>query len=232
MRVRNSNRINRLRNQQAMVLPIVISPVFVLVLIRLGLEEVTTAEKMVFRLTLHIEKINGNANFPTTSPTTGSLQLLIDDLSHTATEINGGDLSKIPHRETLMLQSENAIRLLSYDIQKQSAGDPEKIQSAGFEVRKGRSAAKPVGQVLKLKSKTFVDGKIKLSWGKVPYSRMNFIDVTSNPVAGPWAPMGKTGRSSIVFTGLNPGQMYYFRVYGSNNLGDGEPGGPIGQRSL
>ncbi len=232
MRVRNSNRINRLRNQHIIVLPLFVQPMFILVLIKLALEEQKTAGKMVERLLLHIDKINGNLNFPSTTPSTANLQLLVDDLSATNTAIEGGDLSRIPHRDTLMMQADNSIRLLSYDIQKQSGGDAEKIKSAGFETRKGKGASQPVDEVKKMRSKTFVGGKIKLLWGRLAYSRMNYVETSDNPAGGPWTPVGKTTRSSFVMDGLVPGRLYYFRVYGSNNLGDGPPSGPQEQRSM
>lgn len=232
MRVRNRNRVNWLHNQQVIQLPIILSPVFVMVMIKIGLRGITNPTKMVFRLSLLIKKLNGNPNFPVTSPTTGTLQMLEDALSQTITEITGGDLSRIPHREALLLEAENAIRLLSYDIQKQSGGDSEKIQSAGFEVRKGRSASQEAGGVFNLRAKPLATTKIKLLWNKIAFSRMNYVEVTDNPTIGTWVPIGKTTRSSFVATGLIPGNLYFFRVYGSNNLGDGASGSPVEQRSL
>jgi len=227
MRARNRERVNRLRHQK-----IILAPVFILVLIKLGLDEITTPAKMLLRLLLHIDKLTGNANFPTTVPTIATLQSTADALSETIVAIEAGDHSLIPHRDTLMLTAENHIRKLSFDIQNQSNGDAEKIQSAGFEVRKGRGASQPVGGVVNLKSKPVGPGKIKLSFKRVANSKLNFIETTANPVTGPWIPLGKTTRSSYTVEGLTPGSLHYFRVYGSNSLGDGNPSEPVEQRSL
>lgn len=231
MRERNRNRINRLRNQQTIVLPVMM-PIFVVVLIKLNLEAVAVPLKMVERLQLHISKLSGNTNFPTTVPGIPILQALATELSDTITAIDAGDKGKIPHRDTLMLTAENLIRQLSYDIQNQSAGDAEKIQSAGFEVRKGRGSSQKVGDVLKLRSKPFKGGKVKLLWAKIPFSRMNFIEMTDDPVNGHWVPIGKTTKSSFEVEGLTPGKLSYYRVYGSNTLGDGTASGPVEQRAL
>ena len=228
MRTRNSERVNRLQKQQTIIL----APVFLLVLIKLGLEEITTPMKMVERLVLLGTKLDGNVNFPTTKPSFTDLKALGSDLATTIIAIDGGDKSQIPHRDTLMLQAENMIRQLSYDIQNQSMGDEEKIKSAGFAVRKGRGASQPVAQVTNFKVKVLGNGKLKLSWKRLANSVMNFIEITNNPVTAVWSPKGKTHKSSFIADGLIPGQVYYLRVYASNDLGDGNPSDPAEQRVL
>lgn len=227
MRTRNRQRINKLRNQQ-----VVWSPLIVVVLIKVSLEEITTPAKMVLRLQLYIDKLTGNANFPVTNPSIPTLEGLATDLAATIVLIDGGDFSKIPHRDSVMLLAANAIRKLSYDIQFQSNGDAEKMQSAGFAVRKGKGASQPVGDVLNMRAAPVGPGKVKLRWKRILRSRMNYIESTSDPVTGNWKPVGNTTKSSFVIEGLVPGSLTYFRVYGSNNLGDGNPGDPVEQRSL
>ncbi len=228
MRARNRERVNRLRNQQAIIL----APVFILVLIKLDFRSITTALKMVARLQLHIEKLTDNIYFPVTVPSIPDMQTLVGDLGNTIIDIDGGDLSKIPHRDTLMLQAENMIRKLSYDIQNQSNGNAEMIQSAGFEVRKGKGATQPVGVPVNFTTKELGGGKVKLKWKRLSNSNMNFLEITDNPVTGNWLPIGKTHKSSFIAVGLTPGQVYYFRVYGSNNLGDGNFSEPEEQRVM
>ena len=181
---------------------------------------------------LHSQKLDGNANFPTTKPSFTDLQNTAADLAKTIMAIEGGDISRIPHRNTVMLEAENMIRQLSYDIQNQSMGDEEKIKSAGFAVRKGKGASQPVGLVTKFKTKALGNGKVKLSWKRFANSDMNFIEVTDNPVTGVWKPIAKTHRSSFIMEELIAGQVYYFRVYGSNSLGDGNPSEPAEQRVM
>ncbi len=228
MRAKNRERVNRLRNQQTVIL----TPVFVLVLIKLGLEDITTPMKMVERLLLHGSKLDGNVHFPVTNPTFTDLKLMGKDLGDTIIKIDAGDKSLIPHRDTLMLEADNMIRQLSYDIQNQSKGNSEKIQSAGFSVRKGKGASQTVVQVTNLKVKVLGNGKLKLNWKRISNSVMNFIEITDNPVTGVWSPKGKTHRASFIAEGLTPGNVYYLRVYASNDLGDGNPSDPAEQRVL
>ncbi len=216
MRARNRERVNRLRHQQT-----ILAPVFVLVMIKLALDKVAMPLRMVERLAVHMEKLTGNIYFPVTVPSVAEIQALITDLGNTITEIEGGDLSRIPHRDTLMLTAENMIRKLSYDIQNQSAGDAEKIKSSGFEVRKGKGATQPVGDPVNFRAKEMGGGKVKLKWKRFSNSNMNFLEITDNPVTGNWTPIGKTRKSSFIAEGLIPGQVYFFRMHGSNNLGDG-----------
>ena len=75
MQVRNKNRVNRVKNQQTVFSP------FVLFLISLKLGDLTTPEKLLTRLRMHIEKLTGNLNFPVIDPTLVQIQDLVADYS-------------------------------------------------------------------------------------------------------------------------------------------------------
>ena len=227
MRANKRAPVNRWPHQ-----PIILSPVFILVLAKLGFNQLRSPQKLLGRLQLHIAKLTGNAWFPVTEPSLSAIQTLADELEKTIQKIEAGDKSFIPHRQTLVMEAENAIRKLSYDIQNLSNGNEEMIKSAGFAVRQGKGATKPVGEVMQITAEPIGPGKVILHWKKIAYSRMNFIEITDNPVTGTWKPLDKTGKSSFIVTGLTPGALYYFRVYGSNSLGDSNPSESAEQRSL
>ena len=78
-------------------------------------------------------------------------------------------------------------------------------------------------------------GKIKLRWVADKDARIYVIEqlMSTGPIpAGEWEVIGKTRNVSFTVTGLNPGQLYTFRVYGSNGNADGNPSDPAEQRSL
>ncbi len=227
MRAHKRAPVNRSQYQ-----PIILLPVFILVLAKLGFNKLRTPQKLLGRLQIHIAKLTGNAWFPVTEPSLPYMQALAEELEETIHKIEAGDKSFIPHRQTLVMKVENAIRKLSYDIQNLSNGNEEMIKSAGFDVQQGRSATKPVGEVMHLTAEPVGPGRVILRWKKIAYSRMNFIEITDNPATGNWKPLDKTGKSSFIVTGLTPGVLYYFRVYGSNSLGDSNPSEPAEQRSL
>ena len=76
-RERNRNRINRYKKATGFS----ISPLFILVLIKLGLNKLYTPELLLAQLRLFILKLTGNVNFPTTVPTLVQLQDLANALS-------------------------------------------------------------------------------------------------------------------------------------------------------
>jgi hypothetical protein len=234
-RRKNKERINRMRKQQMVVIPTTLGTIFLLVLIALRFKDLTSPEKVLERLRLHIQKLDGNVFFPTTNPTLAQIQAMATALQATIDEIVAGNKALIPHRNNLVKDSLKMIRELSYDIQYQSKGDEEKIKSSGFDTRKSPSPLPDPGQVLVLVAKPVGPGKIKLRWKKEPYSKFYIIEQLNGgiiPPAGQWDSIGRTRRVSFVVEGLNPGQLYYFRVYGSNGLVDGNPSDPAEQRSL
>src|SRR4051812_31471906 len=92
-RIKNRDRVNRLRNQQ-----VVLAPIFILVLIKLALPYGKPA-KTLARLRLHIEKLTGNPNFATTDPSIAQLTTMADELDTTIVAITAGNKALIPHRD-------------------------------------------------------------------------------------------------------------------------------------
>lgn len=229
-RKRNRDRVNRIKNQQA---PITV----ILFYIRLGLQEQNTAEKLLTRLRLHVEKLTGNVHFAVTDPPVADIQAMADDLEADIDAIGAGNKALIPHRNGLEEDAREMIRQLSYNIQFLSQGNEEKIKSAGFEVRKTNTTAPLPGQVMNLVATPVGPGKIKLKWDKDPGSAVYIIERATTlyppePAGAIWDGIGKTRRVTATIDGLVPGQIYFFRVYGTNGDADGNPSDPAEQRSL
>lgn len=204
---------------------------FFLFLVKLDLNGIN-ADKMLTRLSLHIAMLTGNANFPTTNPSIAQLQTMWGDLKAAIDGVNSGNHALIPHRNNLLADARGLIRKLSYDIQNQSNGDYEKIKSSGFDVRKEKSPSYLPEQPANLKSTAIGNGKIKLRWKALPNADMYVIESAPNPVAGPWAVVNTSTRANFVIEFLSPGQLYYFRVFGANAMGNGNPSDPAEQRCL
>ena len=204
---------------------------FLLYLVKLNISSIT-ADKMLTRLSLHIAMLTGNANFPRTNPSIAELQTMWGDLKAAIDAVNAGNHALIPHRNNLLTDAEDMIRKLSYDIQNQSNGDFEKIKSSGFDVRKDKSPSYLPAQPANLKSAAIGNGKIRLRWKSLPNADMYVMESAPNPVSGPWAVVDTSTRASFVIENLSPGQLYYFRVFGANSIGNGNPSDPVEQRCL
>ena len=217
MRIRNRDRVNRLRK-----ISFRFEPLFILVLIKLDLNK-KNAVHIKERLARYISMLTGNVHFLTTSPTIAQLQTAHDELKDLIQSASNGDRIQIELRDIKQTECEDLIRTLSYDIQHQSKGDAEKIHSAGFETRNSKTPPALPGQVLNLKVKTNgFDGQLKLRWKAVPNKLAYVISMTQMPTDIPsWAVVEKSGKASFTVKGLNPGITYYFRVFAFNSLGDG-----------
>jgi hypothetical protein len=204
----------------------------ILFIIKIGLQTVTTPEILLAKLRMHILKLSGNGNFPTTKPDMASLQALEADLEKAIDAVANGNIAQIPVRDAIARNAKEAIRRLAVNIEDQADSDPLKIVTAGFEVRKAASVNGLPEQVLQLKAKPAGPGKISLRWKKVDTALVYVIEQSSDPVNGKWDLFTKATKASITIENLNPGQLYYFRVFAINNKGDGNPSDPAEQRSL
>ena len=235
MRARNRDRINRNKKQQ-----IVLAPIFIMVLITLDLNNLSP-ENALARLRYHILMLTGNANFPVIDPTLIQLQAIADELETAIDEAKSGDHLLIEHRNTVQTEAEDMIRSLALDIEKKSGKDLEKIHSSGFKTRKDKSPSVLPADVVMMYSTSTGTGRIKLRWKKIPNAGIYLIDsFTQNgmpippmpPNPGQWDTIAKSFTTTIELTDLNPGQMYYLRVYAINQVGEGNPSAIIEQRAL
>lgn len=206
--------------------------VIVLFLVRLDLRKITTPEKLLARLRMHIQMLTGNAYFTAPEPTLPVLQAAADELEQAIDDVNSGNKARIPHRNAVVAEVEEYIRTLSYYVQLTSDGDAEKIQSAGFEVRKEPSAPQLPVQVANLRAEALGNGKIKLRWKAVSNADIYVVQASKDINNFKEAIIDKTTRSSFVLEELEPGSMYYMKVFAINGVGDGNPSDVVEQRVL
>ncbi len=217
MRLRNRDRVNRLRKQAVRL-----EPLFILVLIKLDLNNLNAA-KVAERLSIYKTMLTGNPDFPTTSPSVAELDTALGQLTALMVSASNGDRLQIELRDQKQKECEDMIRQLGYDIQHQSHGDSEKIHSAGFETRKGKSPSELPAQAQGLKAKLGVfPGTIKLRWRAVKLRSGYVVQMTTTPAdSNSWSTIHKGGKVTFEVTGLQPATVYYFRVFAFNSLGDG-----------
>ncbi|MBL0308266.1 MAG: fibronectin type III domain-containing protein [Bacteroidetes bacterium] len=226
----NHHRVNRFRNQRRPLL-FVTHPLFILVTLTYNFRALTTAEKVLARLRLHILMLTGNVHFPIVSPSLAALQAKADQLEGLIDSAKSGDHLIILKRNGVMKEAIELIRLLGYDIQKKSDGNAEKIISAGFTIRKERNSSALCAKVLIKKVRALLSAKIHLEWERVNDYTVYVIEVSTTREGGEWYLAAHSDNHSINITGykqsgefifLKPQRRYYFRMYAWNFLGDGD----------
>jgi hypothetical protein len=123
--------------------------------------------------------------------------------------------------ETLERQLDELLTAEGAYIQSASAGQENKILSAGVEVA---DAPSPVGQLpapANLRATGGdLEGEADLSWDPVP-GRDTYIAECASAATGPWNQIYVGKRSSCTTSDLSSGQMYYFRVRAVGAAGPG-----------
>ncbi|MBL0308327.1 MAG: hypothetical protein IPP77_01085 [Bacteroidetes bacterium] len=198
------------------------SPIFILVTLTYNFRQLTSAEKVLARLRMHILMLTGNIHFPVVSPAIAVLMAKANQLEGLIDSAKSGDHLIIKKRNEVNKEAIELIRLLGYDIQKKSDGDAEKIMSAGFTTRKARNASSLCASVVIKKVKALRSAKIRLEWERVNDYTVYVIEISTSREGGEWYLAAHSDNHSINITGykknekftfLQPKERYYFRMY-------------------
>ncbi|MBL0308738.1 MAG: fibronectin type III domain-containing protein [Bacteroidetes bacterium] len=228
-RVHNQNRVNRNRNKVRRA-QLLANPLMMLVTITFAFQELSTPEKVLARIRMHIMKLTGNAYFPSVDPTLADLLLKADQLEALISAAASGDHDLILQRDEVIREILAMITLLGYDIQKQSGGDRIKIESAGFKTRKVAGTTQPCTKVVIKTVESLETIEILLEWGKVKGAKVYWIEIKTEPT-GKWKVIDLAGVLNYKLNGylmddefilIQPGLRYFFRIRAWNNLGFGE----------
>lgn len=175
-----------------------------------------TFAALVDKSRTNVTKLTGNAAFPTPTPTLGDFTTAIDRLD-TAVQAYDFSRSRIEKLERDMafadLKAKRA-ELGAY-VQSISAGDPELIMSAGFEVEK---VPQPMGELpapLNVLAMTRpYPGSIEVRFGGVKgrLSYQVYICSGDPKVESDWSLVATTGKTRTIINGLISNGVYFFRV--------------------
>lgn len=168
-----------------------------------------------------VNKMTGNASFPTPNPTLADFTIAIDALDLAYTEALNRDKTKIATRNIRRTEMLTLAKLLSYYVQDVSAGNEEVILSSGYDVVR-RGDVGPVGQVLNLHTRNgYFLGSFGALWDRVTGAGAYIVEISDD---------GETFRlfrvalsTRVEITGLEPGQLYYVRVSAVGKSGHGVP---------
>jgi hypothetical protein len=204
--------------------------VVIFLLVKLGFSNLTPLQKV--KLTRHIiEKMTGNANFTTPTPTLASVGLAADAVEDAENALDGTK-AKTSVRNTAVRALNAKMRLLQGYVESASNNDPDIILTSGMAVRHARTKVgilpAPVGITAK---STEVEGQVKLKCQAVPKKAIYRVEAAPD-FGGPlvWQVVAESTKATILINNLNPGQRYYFRIYAVNAAGASGSSEPIGCR--
>ena len=157
---------------------------------------------------------NALTYFPNPSPTLPALKTFIDDFSAALFKAKTGSLLdkalKNEKKANLIsaLHEEGAYVLLA------SAGNTVIAQASGYTIAKVPTPKPPVGPATNQQLENGPNsGDMKYSFDPTPGSKAFVYQSTPDPLTenSVWASQGGTARKTM-FTGLEPGKKYWFRV--------------------
>lgn len=198
--------------------------------LKLELQEKSDAELKEFSLT-HINKMNGNAAFPTPVPSTVAFQAIHDAFSAGLTGFDAAQAAAVQATITKDATRANLEIALTQRV-KNIEGTPNltaaQAASTGFALR---ASATPVGDMPKPVNLSVTGGDLSgendLQWSPVKGRNTYLGEVAASPT-GPWTQFYVGKKSSATATGLTPGALNYFRIRAVGTNGPG-PWSDIGE---
>lgn len=191
--------------------------------------------KLVERARAIIKALTGNADFPNPTPSLAEVEAATDAVEDADNDVqNNGGRQDYLKRDLRVQTLRDLLTLLGAYVQVTSGGDPEKILSTGFKLRK---APEPVGPLpapgaLQALANRLV-GVIDLRWEQVK-GRM-FYEAQINDgdplVEANWKALINLSNNAYMATGLESGKAYSFRVRAVGAAGPGPWSDPATEKA-
>lgn len=195
--------------------------------IRLGISGKTIDEFLVYVQNI-IDKMTGNASYPTPDPTLADLQNELDLLNTLQKKALKGSVEDTLKRDKQYAKVKKMVTKLGAYVEWKSDGDPVIIASSGFENKKVRTPGGALAAPAALSAKSTVSTKADLKFNKVVGRRIYVIQMSTNIASNAWTEAGKTTKTKFTVPNLVSGRQYWFRVCASGLGGDGPFSDPAG----
>lgn len=191
-------------------------------ILKLGLDRITPSTLLV-KVRNMVNKLTGNAAFPTPTPPLADVTAAADELEAAiiAHEANPGP-GEVLERSIAYQKMKGLYTDLGGYVQAASNGDIDLIKSAGCVVRR---SASPIGELPAPKKVTAVTtpfpGRIDISWGSVHGRAMYEPEICEGDpkVESNWRVLFLTTKNRHSITGLKSDTVYYFRVKAMGTAG-------------
>jgi len=180
------------------------------------------ARQILSRMRAVIAGLTANANFPTTNPTLVALTTRADDLEQAILEAEGGDRNKVAALRVMLRKSKELLVKLATDINLQSDGSLLMALTSGFSERAPKTPAGVLPSAGNARGKALGNGRIVINWGALKGRHSYRVYSSLDPNApNSWELCGETSKNRLLIEDLTPGTLYYFRIVGVNNFGEG-----------
>lgn len=193
-------------------------------IVKLALSGLSPAQ-LVERARAIVLALTGNADFPTPAPALVDITAATDALEEADAAVlnNGGRQDRLACG-TRMQELHELLVLLGAYVQVTSTGDPEKILSSGYRLRKSREPVGPMGAPANLRAEASkLSGVIDLTWNREA-GRMFYEGqiATADPlVEANWKALVNLSNNRYTAQGLSKGTAYFFRVRAVGAAGPG-----------
>lgn len=170
------------------------------------------------------EKMTGNANFPTPTPSVDELKNARLTLVSAIAAAQNKGLAEVATRNAAATKLAEILTALSRYVNSASGGDVTKAVSSGFELAQRRNPIEQLNAPAKFEGRTAtIQGQIDLRWKPVFGARLYFVYMCEGDPAGEgkWQQIGMVSHGRFVAQGLEPLKMYSFRVTPVGRIGEG-----------
>lgn len=183
--------------------------------LKTGLSGLTPSTLLVKARNLVLD-MDGNANFPSPSPSLAAITAEADLLAEWIQKSQFGDRRAIEQRKEHQTKLTQLLRQLAYYVSMVANGNSGIILSSGFELSRNAEPTPPLGIPADLRAlRTDFSGKVMVEWNPVANARTYMVEMSTTDPALPntaWSIVGSTTKSRAEVTSLQPGQYYWFRV--------------------
>jgi uncharacterized protein YqgV (UPF0045/DUF77 family) len=191
----------------------------ILFLIKLGLSGKTVSEFIIYVQNI-IDKMTGNALYPTPMPTLADLQTELNSLTNLQEKAVKGGVEDTLKRDQQYDKVKSMVTKLGAYVEWKADNDAVNIASAGFETKKSPHPSADLTAPLGLVTKSTKSGAADLKFKKVIGRRIYVVQMCTNINTNIWTEAGKTTKTKFSVPNLISGKQYWFRVCASGIKGD------------
>lgn len=184
-------------------------------IIKIGISGLTASE-LVSKAAELETKMDGNASFPTPTPTLVELADQRAVLREWITKAANGDREAIANRNAAYKTLADLMRQLAAYVTNVANGSETVILSSGFEVRRRPEPTPGLSRPVDVQAdRTAKKGQVLVDWKPVRGSKTYVVEMTTDEPSSEtavWTILGYPSRSRYVVDNLQIGTFYYFRV--------------------
>lgn len=170
------------------------------------------------------DMMDGNANFPTPSPTVAEVTAAREVLVAALAAAESGAHADIAKKNQAVRTLRDLLTKMARYVNSVAGGDVDKAVSSGFELAKRPDPIDKLEAPLELNARmSSYAGRIDLRWEKVRGARMYQVYMCSGDpaVPGNWHVAGISSKTKHTVTDLAANTFFNFRVTALGRVGEG-----------